>query len=961
MTQESSALKNSQSALVSQSRDVEMIKGNDWKSLKPSPIGEGNYGDRVTIILPCYMGQEELALTFASLSKQTYPHHLLEAVVVDDGSKPSIKLPSELPFKTSIVVQERDGFGLARARNLGAEKAAGDILIFLDCDMVPESQLVEAHARWHHVNNFSLTLGFRHHANFSGISEEDLLEVEELGSLFAGKPVASPQWIEFHMRRTKNLTSDDSDLFRIATGGNLGIRRSFFREIGGFDSSFKQWGGEDIEFGFRAFNSGGILIPERSATAWHQGEGASPDQNEEVSLVQQRHRLSHLIAEKTFRQSLPGRSFEIPMLTVLVDSDDQTFEELSAQVNSVLASTFHDLKIVIRISPAHPEKVNIERQYGEDPRVEISDEALNKVPQAAYRMELPLRVCITSGSINFLLKSVEKFGVAEVSLEKFGKIRIAKNRALRRAQQTGYLDMWETAKLYSGENVITEDNFSSHLANQKNSARSVAIINPPFWHLAKKVLKKLLSIRSVSEFRTFTYWLSRGFVNVFKRRKFSKTSWLFAGEKTSSNKSPDWLRIIGDTAYFPNLKKWEGKKEDGVEIVVVAPDANIDFELEGVTSVNLSNTKEVPLSPPFNEIDFNPSGYRPVKKDAGIESFPVSKSMNERVVNANSALALEIEKIDSAEKAQATVEYLALGIPVVVKDMSQIVDWLGPEMSEVLDRVDVAKIEDPTEREKISVQLRRLALQDHSISSRLRQIRKAAGLTLFQKSPISVVVATKRPEMVDRIVEIVAMQDYPNLELILGLHGDSFSKDFEFPEESMLPITVLRFPEKTIFGTVLSEATAVASGQWIAKMDDDDWYGDKHISDLYLAANYANAELVGKGSEFVFLEEKNLTIRRDLGNSEVESGTLAGGTLLIKSELLHEINGWRELQRGVDVALIKDAHMAGCRMWRTHPFGYLLRRTAGEHTWVIKDSYFLQQTDQKWDGLASELVGVINN
>ena len=210
MTQESSALKNSQSALVSQSRDVEMIKGNDWKSLKPSPIGEGNYVDRVTIILPCYMGQEELALTFASLSKQTYPHHLLEAVVVDDGSKPSIKLPSELPFKTSIVAQERDGFGLARARNLGAEKAAGDILIFLDCDMVPESQLVEAHARWHHVNNFSLTLGFRHHANFSGISEEDLSEVEELRSLFAGKPVASPQWIEFHMRRTKNLTSDDS-------------------------------------------------------------------------------------------------------------------------------------------------------------------------------------------------------------------------------------------------------------------------------------------------------------------------------------------------------------------------------------------------------------------------------------------------------------------------------------------------------------------------------------------------------------------------------------------------------------------------------------------------------------------------------------------------------------------------------------------------------------------------------
>jgi hypothetical protein len=447
---------------------------------------------------------------------------------------------------------------------------------------------------------------------------------------------------------------------------------------------------------------------------------------------------------------------------------------------------------------------------------------------------------------------------------------------------------------------------------------------------------------------------------VFKRRKLHKKSWIFFDKKVLSNEPPEWLRIIGDTAYFPNLKKWQGK-EDGVEVVVVTPDVIEELKLEGVTSVNLSNVGEIPLSPPFNEIDFNPSGYRPVKKDAGVKNFPVLKNVNERSIEASSALALEIEKIDSAKKAHATVEYLSLGVPVVVKDMSQIVTWLGVEMSEVLSRVEIEKIKNPTEREKISVQLRRSALLNHSLSSRLQQIRKAAGLTTFQKPPISVIVATKRPEMLDRVVEIVAMQDYPNLELILALHGDSFSNDFKFPEESNLPITVLRFPEKTIFGKVLSEATAVASGQWIAKMDDDDWYGNEHISDLYLATKYANAELVGKGSEFVFLEEKNLTIRRDLGNSEVESGTLAGGTLLIKSELLHEVNGWRELQRGVDIALIKDAHLAGCRMWRTHPFGYLLRRTASEHTWVVKDSYFLQQSEQKWDGIASDLVGVIDN
>ena len=65
-----------------------------------------------------------------------------------------------------------DGFGLARARNMGADDATGEVLVFLDCDMVPEPQLVEAHARWHHVHERALTLGFRRHVDFDGITPE---------------------------------------------------------------------------------------------------------------------------------------------------------------------------------------------------------------------------------------------------------------------------------------------------------------------------------------------------------------------------------------------------------------------------------------------------------------------------------------------------------------------------------------------------------------------------------------------------------------------------------------------------------------------------------------------------------------------------------------------------------------------------------------------------------------------
>ena len=138
-----------------------LVKGNDWRVLEPAKIGEGTPSLSVTVVIPCYMGQTQLTLTLAGLAYQTYPSHLIEVLVVDDGSQPPIHIPSGVSLNASVVSQERDGFGLARARNLGARQAEGELLIFLDCDMIPESQFVEAHARWHQAYDRALTMGFR--------------------------------------------------------------------------------------------------------------------------------------------------------------------------------------------------------------------------------------------------------------------------------------------------------------------------------------------------------------------------------------------------------------------------------------------------------------------------------------------------------------------------------------------------------------------------------------------------------------------------------------------------------------------------------------------------------------------------------------------------------------------------------------------------------------------------------
>ena len=122
------------------------IHGNDWRALNPAEIGEGEFVDRVTVILPCYMGQQELSLTFAGLSRQTYPNHLIEVIVVDDGSDPPIKLPSQLPFETLVVV---------RTYRLCLQRSSGIYVVYICTTFC-----VHVHVYMYNIHNCAYMLYF---------------------------------------------------------------------------------------------------------------------------------------------------------------------------------------------------------------------------------------------------------------------------------------------------------------------------------------------------------------------------------------------------------------------------------------------------------------------------------------------------------------------------------------------------------------------------------------------------------------------------------------------------------------------------------------------------------------------------------------------------------------------------------------------------------------------------------
>jgi glycosyltransferase involved in cell wall biosynthesis len=84
----------------------------------------------ISVIIPVYNAAEEIGRCLASLKQQTLKPE--QIIVVDDGSTDKT-LEKIKEFKLTLLRQKHQGPALAR--NFGAQKARGEILVFVDADM----------------------------------------------------------------------------------------------------------------------------------------------------------------------------------------------------------------------------------------------------------------------------------------------------------------------------------------------------------------------------------------------------------------------------------------------------------------------------------------------------------------------------------------------------------------------------------------------------------------------------------------------------------------------------------------------------------------------------------------------------------------------------------------------------------------------------------------------------------
>ena len=197
----------------------------------------------ISVIIPVFNSADYLRSTLEHLARSTVEPH--EIIVVDDGSTDgSAKAALELGAK---VLSAGGRSGPARARNLGAKAATGEILFFLDADVCVHPD----------------TLG-----RIRNAFEED----PQLDAL-VGSYDDSPQSKDF-LSQYKNLMHCfvHQKSRRVACtfwSGCGAVRRTVFLEHAGFDESYSRPAIEDIELGYRMFMAGRKTILDKDLQVKH--------------------------------------------------------------------------------------------------------------------------------------------------------------------------------------------------------------------------------------------------------------------------------------------------------------------------------------------------------------------------------------------------------------------------------------------------------------------------------------------------------------------------------------------------------------------------------------------------------------------------------------------------------------------------------------------------------------------
>jgi len=222
---------------------------------------------RASILVGAYNEGHRLWKTVESIL-ETIGDLDAELVIANDGSTDRSIEELRQHFPRTLVVEHKERQGVAATRGLAANRARGEVLIFLDGHTKPEPGALERLVASVEMTQRQAVIT----PQIVGLDETTWKsQPQQLGNGYALDLETFDSWW-LPLKKMKEAKEGGQIFFESPSliGCALAVSRELYDRLWGFDPHMRQWGTEDVDFALKAWTMGSRVLHDPGATIAHR-------------------------------------------------------------------------------------------------------------------------------------------------------------------------------------------------------------------------------------------------------------------------------------------------------------------------------------------------------------------------------------------------------------------------------------------------------------------------------------------------------------------------------------------------------------------------------------------------------------------------------------------------------------------------------------------------------------------
>lgn len=235
---------------------------------------------RFSFVIPTYQGKVLVKNTLEALNYQVgYGRNDYEVVLIDDGSTDGtgeyIKGINKNYDLKYIYIDRTQESSRARARNNGWKSASGEIIVFIDADILVKKDYLKELDRCFSMDKDILVIGNRvmlsENIPYEAVCDRTILEKQ----FFTVNSSSQMEIRYYKFYRFSYNSSYQIYPWLNVFSCNMAVPKKWLDATGGFDENFRGWGLEDIEVGYNMYKNGIKIVFNNKLEVFHQNHAGS--------------------------------------------------------------------------------------------------------------------------------------------------------------------------------------------------------------------------------------------------------------------------------------------------------------------------------------------------------------------------------------------------------------------------------------------------------------------------------------------------------------------------------------------------------------------------------------------------------------------------------------------------------------------------------------------------------------